>query len=72
MIRAIGKFIDRKQGGKVFAHELIEEPVGVKPTREIITLSASLDCGAHICGESGLWPVNDFQLRFSIIPNNAT
>ena len=35
--------------------------------REIVTISAGLDVGAHGSGESGVYPPTEFQKRFKFI-----
>ena len=58
-------FKDVQTGKTYIAVEIFEQPSFRAPVRQVVTLSTALDVGDHHSGESGLWPIEQFQQRFT-------
>ena len=67
MVNSPSIFKDVQTGKTYMAVDIIEETSFMPPVRQVATISTSLDVGTHKSGESGLWPIAQFQQRFTKI-----
>lgn len=65
MVNQPAIFKDVQSGKTYIAVDIIEESSFMPPVRRVATLSTSLEVGTHKSGESGLWPIEQFQQRFT-------